>query len=54
MLIGGAAAIGGVTTAVILTTRPKPFTPELGTIGNLGGNPGGKLGVSPGGLSLRF
>lgn len=45
-IIGGAAVIAGVTTAVVLTTRPKPFEPELGTIG--------KLGIGPGGLSLRF
>jgi hypothetical protein len=47
-IIGGAAVIGGVVAAVVVTTRPKGFEPELGTIGNMGGSGQG------GGLTLRF
>lgn len=47
-IIGGAAVIGGVTTAVILTTQPKPFEAELGTIGKRGGT------LGPGGLRVNF
>lgn len=46
-IIGGAAAVAGVTTAVVLTTRRNDgFQPELGTIGD-------RAGLGPG-LSLRF
>jgi tetratricopeptide (TPR) repeat protein len=44
-IVGGLAVVGGVTAAVVLTTRKEPgFEPELGTIG----------ASSPGGLTLRF
>lgn len=47
-IVGGAAVIGGVVAAVVLT-RPKPFEPELGTIGGSSGR-----GPQGGGLTLRF
>lgn len=52
-IVGGLAVIGGVTAAVVLTTRKPSFEPELGTIGRapLGGGSGGGDG---GGLTFRF
>jgi tetratricopeptide (TPR) repeat protein len=50
-IVGGLAVVGGVTAAVVLTTRKdQGFEPELGTIGHapLGHPPSG------GGLTLRF
>ncbi|PRQ04145.1 hypothetical protein ENSA5_10350 [Enhygromyxa salina] len=48
-IVGGLAVIGGVTAAVVLTTRPGGFEPELGTIGSGGGAP-----RQGGGLTLHF
>jgi tetratricopeptide (TPR) repeat protein len=45
-IVGGLAVIGGVTAAVVLTTRKPGFEPELGTIG--------RAPVEGGGLTLRF
>jgi hypothetical protein len=47
-IIGGAAVVGGAVAAAVITTRPKGFEPELGTIGSMGSS-----GHS-GGLTLRF
>lgn len=52
-IVGGMAVIGGVVTAVVLTTRPGGFEPELGTIG-FGGGAGGSAPRQGGGLTLRF
>jgi hypothetical protein len=45
-IVGGLAVVGGVTAAVVLTTRDKGFEPELGTIG--------RAPLGQGGLTLRF
>jgi tetratricopeptide (TPR) repeat protein len=45
-IVGGLAVIGGVTAAVVLTTRKPGFEPELGTIGG--------VPLEGGGLTLRF
>lgn len=45
-IVGGLAVVGGVTAAVVLTTRKPEFEPELGTIG--------RSPISGGGLTLRF
>jgi tetratricopeptide (TPR) repeat protein len=45
-IVGGLAAVGGVTAAVVLTTRKPGFEPELGTIG--------RSPIEAGGLTLRF
>lgn len=45
-IVGGLAVVGGVTAAVVLTTRKPGFEPELGTLG--------RVGAGPGGLTLRF
>jgi hypothetical protein len=45
-IVGGLAVVGGVTAAVVLTTRDSGFEPELGTIGRA---PSGGSG-----LTLRF
>lgn len=45
-IVGGLAVIGGVTAAVVLTTRKPGFEPELGTLG--------RAPLDGGGLTLRF
>ncbi len=45
-IVGGLAVVGGVTAAVVLTTRKPGFEPELGTIG--------RAPLDGGGLTLRF
>lgn len=45
-IVGGLAVVGGVTAAVVLTTRKPGFEPELGTIG--------RSPAPAGGLTLRF
>lgn len=45
-IVGGLAVVGGVTAAVVLTTRKPGFEPELGTIG--------RAPSQAGGLTLRF
>ncbi|MFO7561378.1 MAG: hypothetical protein R6X02_01940 [Enhygromyxa sp.] len=45
-IVGGLAVIGGVTAAVVLTTRKPSFEPELGTIG--------RAPLEGGGLTIRF
>lgn len=45
-IVGGLAVVGGVTAAVVLTTRDRGFEPELGTIG--------RAPLQGGGLTLRF
>jgi hypothetical protein len=52
-IIGGLAVVGGVTAAVVLTTRKPGFEPELGTLGAVGAG-GGQLSAGSGGLTLRF
>lgn len=45
-VVGGLAVVGGVTAAVVVTTRRPGFEPELGTLGS--------ASLPGGGLTIRF